>query len=156
VKLEERKIMRGIVYKLIVSAVILTLAGCGGKQETEKADQMINKEITTESGLKYVDHVIGTGATPQAGQTIAVHYTGTLTDGTKFDSSVDRGQPFVFQIGMGKVIKGWDEGILSMRAGGKRTLTIPPELGYRAQGAGNVIPPNATLIFEVELLEVRE
>ncbi|UCH10583.1 MAG: FKBP-type peptidyl-prolyl cis-trans isomerase [Fidelibacterota bacterium] len=148
--------MRGSVYCLVVSAALLMLAGCGSKQETEKADQMINKEITTESGLKYVDHVIGTGAMPQAGQTIAVHYTGTLTDGTKFDSSVDRGQPFVFPIGVGKVIKGWDEGVLTMRVGGKRTLTIPPELGYGARGAGNVIPPNATLIFEVELLEIRE
>jgi peptidylprolyl isomerase len=112
------------------------------------------KEITTESGLKYVDLKTGEGASPKKGQTVTVHYTGTLHDGKKFDSSVDRNQPFSFTIGIGQVIKGWDEGLMTMKVGGKRKLTIPPELGYGSRGAGNVIPPNATLIFEVELLEI--
>ncbi|KXK49498.1 MAG: FKBP-type peptidyl-prolyl cis-trans isomerase [Chlorobi bacterium OLB5] len=115
---------------------------------------MTGKENTTESGLKYVDEVIGSGESPAAGQTISVHYTGTLEDGTKFDSSRDRNQPLVFKIGVGQVIKGWDEGILSMKKGGKRKLIIPPQLGYGSRGAGGVIPPNATLIFDVELLEI--
>jgi len=108
----------------------------------------------TPSGLQYEDTVEGTGPSPAAGQTVKVHYTGTLTDGTKFDSSRDRGQPFSFQIGVGQVIKGWDEGVLSMKVGGRRKLTIPADLGYGARGAGGVIPPNATLIFDVELLGV--
>lgn len=109
---------------------------------------------TTQSGLQYEELQEGTGASPQAGQMVSVHYTGWLTDGSKFDSSVDRGQPFEFCIGQGQVIRGWDEGVMSMKIGGKRKLTIPPELGYGARGAGGVIPPNATLIFEVELLGV--
>lgn len=110
--------------------------------------------VTTDSGLNYVDLVVGTGAMPQAGQRVTVHYTGTLEDGTKFDSSRDRGRPFSFQIGVGQVIKGWDEGVASMRVGGRRQLIIPPELGYGSRGAGGVIPPNATLIFDVELLRI--
>lgn len=108
--------------------------------------------MTTESGLRYEDIVVGTGASPERGQEVTVHYTGTLEDGTKFDSSLDRGQPFKFNIGIGQVIKGWDEGVLTMKVGGKRKLVIPPQLGYGARGAGGVIPPNATLVFEVELL----
>ncbi|HEY9738536.1 MAG TPA: FKBP-type peptidyl-prolyl cis-trans isomerase [Trichocoleus sp.] len=109
---------------------------------------------TTESGLQYVDIVEGTGAMPQPGQRVTVHYTGTLENGTKFDSSRDRGRPFSFNIGVGQVIKGWDEGVGTMRVGGQRKLIIPPELGYGARGAGGVIPPNATLIFDVELLSL--
>ena len=112
------------------------------------------KEITTPSGLKYIELKEGTGDVAKAGQTVSVHYTGWLTDGKKFDSSVDRGQPFPFKLGAGQVIKGWDEGVAGMKVGGKRTLVIPPELGYGARGAGGVIPPNATLIFDVELLKV--
>jgi peptidylprolyl isomerase len=111
--------------------------------------------VTTDSGLKYADLEVGDGATPENGQTVSVHYTGWLEDGTKFDSSLDRGQPFSFVLGEGRVIRGWDEGVATMQVGGKRQLVIPPELAYGERGAGGVIPPNATLIFEVELLEVQ-
>ena len=110
---------------------------------------------TTASGLQYEDLQQGSGAEAVRGRPVSVHYTGWLTDGTKFDSSVDRGQPFTFPLGAGRVIKGWDEGVAGMKVGGKRRLTIPPDLGYGAQGAGGVIPPNATLIFDVELLDVK-
>ncbi|WP_017304097.1 FKBP-type peptidyl-prolyl cis-trans isomerase [Spirulina subsalsa] len=110
--------------------------------------------VTTDSGLQYEEIVEGTGASPQKGQTVVVHYTGTLENGQKFDSSRDRGQPFSFKIGVGQVIKGWDEGVGSMKVGGRRKLIIPSELGYGARGAGGVIPPNATLIFDVELLKI--
>ena len=121
--------------------------------------QTTGKPMTTASGLQIIDTKVGTGASPKPGQTCVMHYTGWLYEngakGKKFDSSVDRGQPFEFPIGQGRVIKGWDEGVASMKVGGKRTLIIPPELGYGARGAGGVIPPNATLIFEVELLGVK-
>jgi len=108
----------------------------------------------TPSGLVIEDLVVGQGATATAGQQVTVHYTGWLTDGSKFDSSVDRDEPFVFPLGARRVIAGWDEGVQGMQIGGRRKLTIPPELGYGARGAGGVIPPNATLVFEVELLGV--
>jgi len=112
-------------------------------------------EMMTDSGLKYDDTVIGDGATAEKGQTVSVHYTGWLIDGEKFDSSKDRNDPFQFPLGAGRVIRGWDEGVQGMKVGGTRRLTIPPQLGYGAQGAGGVIPPNATLVFEVELLEIQ-
>jgi len=107
------------------------------------------------SNVKVEDLVVGTGAEAIKGKMVSVHYTGWLTDGTKFDSSKDRDQPFQFPLGRGQVIQGWDQGVQGMKVGGKRKLTIPPELGYGAEGAGGVIPPNATLVFEVELLGVR-
>ena len=114
--------------------------------------------ITTSSGLQYLDTTVGEGAQAQAGQSVTVHYTGWLynneTQGTKFDSSKDRRDPFVFSLGAGMVIRGWDEGVAGMKVGGARTLVIPPELGYGTRGAGGVIPPNATLKFDVELLGV--
>ena len=113
------------------------------------------KEMTTESGLTYVDVVVGNGREAAVGDTATVHYTGWLVDGKKFDSSRDRTEPFSFRVGSGQVIKGWDEGVAGMKVGGKRKLTIPPQLGYGARGAGGVIPPNATLIFDVELLGLR-
>ena len=116
---------------------------------------MAEKMETTPSGLQYVDTKVGAGASPQKGQTAVVHYTGWLVDGTKFDSSKDSGQPFSFAVGRGEVIKGWDEGVATMKVGGTRKLVIPPDLGYGARGAGGAIPPNATLTFEVELLEIR-
>ncbi len=111
-------------------------------------------ETTTESGLIYEDTTTGEGTEATAGRMVSVHYTGYLTDGSKFDSSKDRNDPFTFPLGAGHVIKGWDEGVQGMKEGGARKLTIPPQLGYGARGAGGVIPPNATLVFEVELLKV--
>ena len=109
---------------------------------------------TTASGLVFEDLVVGSGNAAASGQKVSVHYTGWLTNGTKFDSSKDRGEPFIFPLGKGHVIRGWDEGVAGMKVGGKRKLTIPPALGYGTRGAGGVIPPNATLVFEVELLGV--
>lgn len=124
-------------------------------QDYSKSSALDQNVITTSSGLKYQDTVVGTGDVPHAGQTVVVHYTGKLASGEKFDSSWDRGKPFKFTLGRGEVIKGWDEGLSTIRVGGKRTLIIPPALGYGERGAGAVIPPNATLHFEVELLEVQ-
>lgn len=130
-----------------------------GAAPAPKAAKKETKMVKTESGLGYEDLVVGTGASPETGQTCVMHYTGWLFEngakGAKFDSSVDRNRPFEFAIGRGRVIKGWDEGVATMKVGGKRTLLIPPQLGYGDRGAGNVIPPGATLLFEVELLGVK-
>lgn len=145
---------------IVVSALALPgLAGAQAKKPGKKPAAPVKakgKVVTTKSGLKYEDLVVGKGPSPKKGQVVVVHYTGWLTNGTKFDSSKDHGQPFEFAIGTGGVIKGWDEGVMTMKVGGKRKLTVPPGLGYGAQGTpGGPIPPNATLLFEVELLKVK-
>jgi FKBP-type peptidyl-prolyl cis-trans isomerase len=149
----------GIMIHRVTVGIIMILGltpvwGWGGAMTVNEKGGNAG-ETTTASGLKYVDQVIGTGELAVAGKTTTVHYTGRLENGTKFDSSVDRGQPFSFPLGAGRVIKGWDEGVQGMKVGGKRKLTIPSDLGYGSRGAGGVIPPNATLIFDVELLGVR-
>jgi peptidylprolyl isomerase len=133
-----------------------TVQPAGGREvKSKSADPPSGgKEVSSEPGLKFEEIVVGIGISPKPGQDVTVHYTGTLENGVKFDSSVDRGQPFTFKIGVGQVIKGWDEGVMTMKVGGKRKLIIPPHLGYGSRSAGP-IPPNSTLIFEVELLEVK-
>ena len=147
--------MKGINVVLFAVA----FAGCAAGGDTMKAPYpgMDTKmeAVTTASGLEYIDMVVGTGASPEKGSSVTVHYTGYLKDGKKFDSSVDRNEPFTFTIGVGQVIKGWDEGVATMHVGGKRKLIIPPHLGYGARGAGDAIPPNAYLVFDVELLGVK-
>ena len=145
---------------LLAFAVVTAMAGAFATlTPTTAAAQAVGKTMTTPSGLQITDSTVGTGATPKPGQICVMHYTGWLyqngAKGKKFDSSLDRGQPFEFPLGQHQVIAGWDEGVASMKVGGKRTLIIPPELGYGARGAGGVIPPNATLIFDVELLDVK-
>ncbi len=144
----------------LFTALTLILAACGDSQQTEApnapAQVAETSYTTTGSGLKYHDFAVGNGAAPRSGQTVEVHYTGWLVDGRMFDSSIVKGTPFSFVLGQGRVIAGWDEGVATMKVGGRRQLVIPPNLGYGSQGAGGgVIPPNATLIFEVELLNVR-
>ena len=142
-----------------VTALAFIVATAGLVGVPTAMAQTAGKTMTTPSGLKITDAKVGTGASPKTGQTVVVHYTGWLyengTKGKKFDSSVDRNEPFEFPIGMHHVIAGWDEGVGTMKVGGKRTLIIPPQLGYGARGAGGVIPPNATLMFDVELLDVK-
>ncbi|TAJ10250.1 MAG: FKBP-type peptidyl-prolyl cis-trans isomerase [Nitrospirae bacterium] len=142
---------------MIVAAILGTFAlapwaGAGEKAGDKPAG---GPAVTTDSGLQYIDLVEGKGRQAELGDQATVHYTGWLANGTKFDSSLDRGQPFSFRVGAGQVIKGWDEGVGTMKIGGKRKLIIPPDLAYGPRGAGNVIPPNATLTFEVELLGLR-
>ena len=134
--------------KRVLSVILLALTMVGCSSDSPEA-------TVTSSGLQIEELVVGEGESARVGATAVVHYTGWLVDGTKFDSSVDRDSPFDFVIGEGRVIKGWDEGVATMRVGGKRKLTIPPDLAYGDRGVGDVIPPGATLVFEVELLEVR-
>jgi peptidylprolyl isomerase len=143
---------------LVPLAVVIALAGVNAAHSPAAA-QTAGVPVTTPSGLTIIDTKVGTGASPKTGQTCVMHYTGWLyvdgKKGAKFDSSLDHGQPFEFPIGAHRVIAGWDEGVATMKVGGKRTLIIPPSLGYGARGAGGVIPPNATLMFDVELLGVK-
>jgi len=147
----------GAMAALSLVAALTGVVAAGAP--TTALAQAAGATVTTPSGLKITDTVVGTGATPKPGQICVMHYTGWLSQngakGQKFDSSVDRGRPFEFPIGQRQVIAGWDEGVATMKVGGKRTLIIPPELGYGARGAGGVIPPNATLIFDVELLGLK-
>jgi FKBP-type peptidyl-prolyl cis-trans isomerase len=143
--------------KLASTVVLLLLATAAAAQADNSAPSKTKgKPVTTPSGLKYWELKKGSGAVAKAGDSVQVHYTGWLTDGKKFDSSLDRGSPFVFKLGAGMVIRGWDEGVAGMKVGGKRQLHIPAELGYGARGAGDAIPPNADLIFDVELLGVNQ
>jgi FKBP-type peptidyl-prolyl cis-trans isomerase len=147
---------------LITFAAFGATFGCGDTSKpstspttsTSAPAKVTGQPTTTSSGLQYWDILVGSGATAVAGSTVKVHYSGFLTTGEKFDSSRDRGEPFSFRLGAGQVIKGWDEGVAGMKVGGQKQLRIPPQLGYGAAGAGGAIPPNATLIFDVELLEV--
>jgi peptidylprolyl isomerase len=155
-----RRRMRAFPFASIAAVIVAALAiAAAAIAPTAAMAQAAGAPVTTPSGLKIMDTKLGTGATPRPGQICVMHYTGWLYEGgakgKKFDSSLDRGQPFEFPLGRRQVISGWDEGVATMKVGGKRTLIIPPELGYGARGAGGVIPPNATLIFDVELLDVK-
>src|SRR3989442_8373227 len=153
---ERKRAMKKMTMVLLGALAAIALAAPPASGDEKKGESKMQK---TPSGLQYEDVKVGTGAQPRTGQTCVMHYTGWLWEneakGKKFDSSVDRGQPFEFPLGQGRVIKGWDEGIATMKVGGKRTLLIPPTLGYGDRGAGGLIPPGATLLFEVELLGVR-
>ncbi|MEN8236973.1 MAG: FKBP-type peptidyl-prolyl cis-trans isomerase [Pseudomonadota bacterium] len=133
---------------------VISMSAPQAKEEPTPTQKSAQGKVQMPSGLIIEDITVGGGITPEEGQTVVVHYTGTLENGKKFDSSHDRGKPFRFTLGAGEVIKGWDEGLATMKIGGKRKLTIPPELGYGARGAGAAIPANATLIFDVELVDV--
>jgi FKBP-type peptidyl-prolyl cis-trans isomerase len=145
-------------FRLFLPLLLLTLLFSGCAREAAKAPQSKEGQVASVADvkeLKIEDVVVGNGVEAVSGKTVVVHYTGWLTDGTKFDSSKDRGTPFDFALGASQVIKGWDQGVVGMKVGGTRKLTIPSEMGYGSRGAGGVIPPNATLVFEVELLEVQ-
>jgi peptidylprolyl isomerase len=148
--------MREFSRRAALATALAATAGVLPLSESADAQQHV---VTAPSGLKYIDVKVGTGPSPRTGQTVVVNYTGWLYEnghkGVKFDSSLDRHEPFSFPIGMHQVIAGWDEGVASMKVGGKRTLIIPPALGYGAHGAGGVIPPNATLMFDVDLLAIK-
>ncbi len=144
--------------RLVLFGCVMLLLGLGSLVQAEDKGagaEAAGQAVTTESGLQYVDLAAGQGRQAEPGDTATVHYTGWLANGTKFDSSLDRKEPFSFRVGAGRVIRGWDEGVAGMKVGGKRKLIIPPDLAYGPRGAGNVIPPNATLTFEVELLGLR-
>jgi peptidylprolyl isomerase len=143
------------ILGLLALLFVFLLASCSKSGPTSAPTKVTGAPQTTATGLQYWDIATGTGETAAPGKRVKVHYTGWLADGKKFDSSLDRGQPFQLILGIGQVIRGWDQGVAGMKVGGKRQLRIPPELGYGARGAGSDIPPNATLIFDVELLEIQ-
>ncbi|PWQ96557.1 FKBP-type peptidyl-prolyl cis-trans isomerase [Leucothrix pacifica] len=152
---------KNILTITAIASTTLILAACGSNNSSSESASVAPKAMTSIAGFQKIDTRVGQGPMAQAGQTVSVHYTGWLYDnnaadkrGTKFDSSVDRGQPFEFPLGAGRVIKGWDNGVAGMQVGGKRTLIIPSDMGYGTRGAGSKIPPNATLLFDVELLGI--
>ena len=168
-RIEDRLIRQKLVVLPVIFVVLGFVSGCGNSEKPSTSIQsnasssasspsnptkVNGQPTTTASGLQYWDIVVGSGATAIPGKPVSVHYTGWLTNGDKFDSSLDRGKPFIFTLGDGQVIKGWDEGVAGMKAGGKRQLRIPPALGYGDSGASGAIPPKATLVFDVELIEV--
>jgi peptidylprolyl isomerase len=149
--------IRNQAWLILLSFVLITAVACGSSGESGGKETLPDPDagITTDSGLQYIETEAGTGAQAKAGDLVAVHYVGSLPDGSEFDNSIDRGNPIEFVLGRGAVIAGWDEGIALMKEGGKATLVIPPNLGYGSRGAGNVVPPDATLIFDVELVSVQ-
>jgi peptidylprolyl isomerase len=151
--MRRRTLPHTFIVALLAAAVLILTAACTDPQNG-KAAQAEGKEIVTPTGLKYLDLKVGEGPEATSGNVVEVHYTGRLENGTKFDSSLDRQEPYTFRLGAGEVIEGWDQGVAGMKVGGKRKLIIPPDLGYGNEGAGEAIPPGATLIFEVELLGI--
>lgn len=147
--------MKRIVAILLAASLMVFAAACGGSKAGKGGEGAAGDTVKTASGLKYIELKVGTGPAPQVGQVAVVHYTCWLSNGEKIDGSRDSNKPFEFTLGGGRVIKGWEEGVLSMKIGGHRKLIVPPELGWGARGAGGVVPPNATVLFEVELLSVK-
>jgi FKBP-type peptidyl-prolyl cis-trans isomerase FkpA len=151
------KVRNQRIFLIVIGIILFALIAYMAYRAIFKIDQSTSSpgsSIQSDSGLVIEDLEVGDGAQAKSGDKVSVHYTGWLTNGTKFDSSIDRGRPFEFTLGAGGVIQGWDEGVAGMKVGGKRKLTIPPELAYGAQDSGGVIPPNATLVFEIELLGI--
>lgn len=153
--MDPKTLQRAVVAALLAAASPLVLTLASASQEKDHSTQLPGREVVTPSGLKYTDLALGQGEEARTGKIVEVYYVGWVEKGPKFDSSRDREHPFTFRLGAGDAIKGWDEGLVGMKVGGKRRLTIPPELGFGKQGVGSVVPPNAVLVYELELLGVR-